>query len=186
MYAQLDYSVEREKKEFLKDSTLLYKPFEKFKGDTVKHLEYWNDTIAYLSYNFIKRMPETYAGMTVEEFIDMLSLPVEIDEGAYAIGSSGDIQYCGYYTLKLYIVNEKQKNLIDNKQALLYISVGITPHISRERLKRTKSSNTLKDSVKDYTIRYAIIYKDFMDDYQRLMGIRQLYAKKRKGEAAKE
>ncbi|MDR2954143.1 MAG: hypothetical protein LBV43_03580 [Prevotella sp.] len=177
MFSQDDVYLAYEKKKVHKDSTLLYRSFEEFKGDTVKHLEYWSDTIAYLDYNFIKRIPEAYAGMTVREFMNMLPFPVvRIDRARYG----------GFRSLEFFIINELKNNSIDHKQAQLFITVGLDSQISREKLIEIISNETTREEIKNYTIRSAIIYKEFMWDYQRLMGIRQIYAKKRKEEARKE
>ena len=47
--------------------------------------EFNNDTIAFVEYNFIKRPPESYAGMTVGEFIELIDMPVYSCEGQMAV-----------------------------------------------------------------------------------------------------
>ncbi|MDR2954139.1 MAG: hypothetical protein LBV43_03560 [Prevotella sp.] len=182
LFAQSDYSLQ-----YKKDSTLLYKPYEEFKGDTVKHLEYWSDTIAYLSYNFIKRISEAYTGMTVQEFVDMLPFPIVKIKGSR----------CLYYSinslckeLRLYVVSEYPADPIDGKCAHLFIVVGIDTEVKkRDRDKEVSSHESdifLSDIEKNTAVTYAFIYNENMEDYKRLMGVRQLYAKKKKEEAAKE
>jgi len=176
--AQSDYYFQEEIKKVSKDPALQYKPFEEFKSDTMKHREYRSDTIAYLEHNFIKRLTEAYAGMTVGEFIDMLPFPIVKTDGTNCnVGG-------GCRALKLYIVNDYPKHPLDSNPARLYIVIGVDSEVKRRHMDATVGSryesDVFIDTVTDHTITYAIVYKNHLEDYKILMGMRKLRAEKKK------
>ncbi|MDR2955024.1 MAG: hypothetical protein LBV43_08080 [Prevotella sp.] len=140
------------------DSILQYKSLEEFD----------NDTITYLGYNFIKRIPEAYAGMKVQEFIDLL--PFAVCDIGVANGIKGE-ENSGVNSFSFYIFREEQDNKLDGKRANLSIEVGIEPIISWKDIHIAWTNYNVKDLVINLnpTVTFAKIESWQLQNYWRII-----------------
>ncbi len=164
--------MQRKKKYYPGDPTLPYKTFEEFN----------NDTLAYLEYNFVDRSLDSYAGMKVQDLMDMLPFPVVLvsaSEGLF--GGEG----AGAYSFSLFIFLEWQPNKLDGKRALLSIEVGVDPVVSWKDYDIARTNYDPRDLIKDYTVTYAILYKGlWLDSYKEIIENRKKLEEARKAAEA--
>ncbi len=126
-----------------------------------------NDTIAYLEYNFNERPPESYAGMTVQQLMDTIQVPV-VEVGIHAIMSLSGT--CDYY--RLYVVNETDRYTVDGYQAKLYVAFRLEKALTRDEL--TYERSNLREYLKDRIIKSAdmdisiYLYKERMESRKKI------------------
>ncbi|MDR2955025.1 MAG: hypothetical protein LBV43_08085 [Prevotella sp.] len=158
-YSQTNPFVKSAKLRQSNDSILQYRDFEEFN----------NDTLEYLEYNFVKRSPDLYAGMTVREFIDMLPFPIvriSVSDISWIAYSNGD-----YPAAALSIVYEPNKNPIDNKWAKLFIEIGLDTPVTRKEGWGLKER--IGEYIKDKIVIYAIIDSWRLEHYRKLIANRK-------------